>query len=327
MRRWLAAVAVIAAAGLVVVLAVGASPVDAARAAFGASLGSGRALQETLVKTIPLLWCGLAVTLAFRAGVWNIGAEGQLLAGAGASTAIALALSPGPWHLPLLLAGGAVGGGVWAGLAAWLRRAAGVNEVLSTILLNLVAVHMLAWLVQGPLREPGGAYPQSAAIAPTAELLRFFPPGRLHAGIVLAVLAAAVLTLALRFTRWGLNVRAVGDNAEAARACGLPVATIQGRVLVLSGALAGLGGAVEVSGVTHRLFENLSPGWGYSGIAVALLGGLEPLATTLAALLFGGMAAASGGMQRGAGVPAVATLLIQGLVILVLAWMARKEGS
>ncbi len=274
MRRWLVTIGVIAATGLLVVLAVGASPLAAARAAVEASIGSGWAVQETLVKTVPLLWCGLAVALAFRAGVWNIGAEGQLLAGAGASTAVALAVPPGPWHLLLVLAGGVVGGGLWAGAAAWLRVAAGVNEVLSTILLNLVAVHLLAWAVHGPLREPGGVYPQSAAVGPSAELLRFFPPGRLHAGILLALVVAVALGFALRFTRWGLEVRSVGDSVEAARACGLPVAAIQARVLVLSGALAGLGGAVEVSGVTHRLFENMSPGWGYSGIAVALLGGL-----------------------------------------------------
>jgi simple sugar transport system permease protein len=327
MRRWLVTLTVIVVSGFAVVVAVGASPYEAVAGALDASVGSAWAIQETLVKTVPLLWCGLAVAVAFTAGVWNIGAEGQLLAGAAAATTVALAVPAGPWHLPLTLAGGAVGGAALASVAAWLRRAAGVNEVLSTILLNLVAVYLVGWAVHGPLREPGGVYPQSAAIAPTAQLARFFPPGRLHAGLVLVVLVTLVLAIGLRYTRWGLTVRCVGDRAAAARACGVPVATIQARVLVLSGALAGLGGATEVAGVTHRLFENLSPGWGYSGIAVALLGGLAPLGTALAALFFGGMAAASGGMQRGAGVPAVGVLLMQGLVIVALAWLGREERA
>lgn len=325
MKRWLLALAVIALSGLAAVLVVGASPWAAAAAAFDSSLGSPRAVQESLVKTIPLLWCGLAVALAFRAGVWNIGAEGQLVAGAVLGTAAAVVLPPGWWSLPLVLLAGCFGGALWAGIAALLKTMAGVNEVLSTILLNLVAQALLGWAVHGPLKEPGGAYPQSAQLPREAWLLHPFSPGRLHLGLVVVLVAAVLFALALRRTTWGLEVRAVGDNPEAARVCGLPVGRIQGWVLVASGALAGLGGAVEVAGVTRRLFESLSPGWGYSGIAVALLGNLEPIGVVCAAVLFGGMAAASGGMQRVAGVPAVGALLIQGLVVVALAWLAQRE--
>ena len=319
MRRWLLAVLVIAAAGLGAVAVTGSSPLAAALAAFEGALGSSLALQETMAKAVPLLWCGLAVAVAFRAGVWNIGAEGQLLVGAAAATAVGLGLPAGPWSLPATLLAGGVAGGGWAGIAALLRRLSGVSEVLSTILLNLVAVAVVGWAVHGPLREPGGGLPQSAALPREAWLWRPFEPGRFHLGCVLVALAAVALAVALHRSRWGLELRATGDRPEAARACGVPLRRVQTRALLLSGVLAGLGGAVELAGITHRLFERFSPGYGYSGIATALLGGLEPGGTTLASLLFGAMAAGSGGMQRVAGVPAVTVLLIQGLVIVALA--------
>lgn len=319
MRRWLLAFGVIAASGLLVVVAVGADPVQALIAASEGACGSWVAVQETLAKTVPLLWCGLAVALAFRAGVWNIGAEGQLLMGALASTWVALALPPGPWSLPLALAAAGIAGAIWAGIAAALRFSAGVNEVLSTILLNLVALALLGWAVHGPLQEPGGSYPQSAPLPEAAWLWRPLPPGRLHAGLLLALVTMLLLAFMLRRTSWGLQLRATGDAPAAARACGIATSRVQAQALVLSGLLAGIGGAVEVLGITHRLFERFSPGWGYSGIAVALLGGLEPGATGAAALLFGALAAGLGGMQRSASVPAVAALLIQGLVVVALA--------
>lgn len=324
MRRWGLALAVIAGAGLLIVLAVGADPIAAIAAAVQSSLGSALALQESAAKTVPLLWCGLAVALSFRAGVWNIGAEGQLLAGAIAATAIALASPAGFWSAPLALAAGASAGALWAAIAAALRRWRGVNEVLSTILLNLIAAGVLGWLVHGPLQEAAATYPRSDPLPAAAWLARPWPPGRLHLGLGLALAATGLLALVLRRTRWGLELRASGDAPETARACGVPVARVQFQALVISGLLAGLGGAVEVAGITHRLFERFSPGWGYSGIAVALLGGLEPVGALVAAGLFGGLAAASGGLQRAAAVPTSATLLLQGLVIIVLAARGRK---
>jgi len=326
-NRWLITAAVILMSGLVAVLLTGADPREAGLAALQSSLGSGLALQETLAKTTPLLWCGLAVALAFRAGVWNIGAEGQLLIGAVLATAAALFLPPLGWVSPFLaLLAGACGGALWAGCAAVLKVFSGVNEILSTILLNLVAVSLLGWAVHSVLQEPGGTYPQSARIARELWLWRPFPPGRLHLGLVLAVATALVLVVVLYRTHWGLALRATGDNPQAAWVCGIKVSRLQTQALLLSGMLAGLGGAVEVLGITHRLFERLSPGWGYSGIAVALVGGLQPLGTTAAALLFGIMEAGSGGMQRSAGVPTVTVLLIQGLVVVALSIRRRSSG-
>jgi len=319
MRRWLLALAVVAAVSLGAVALTGSSPLAAAAAALDGAFGSMLAVQETLAKSVPLLWCGLAVALAFRAGVWNIGAEGQLLVGAVAATGAGLLLPAGWWSLVATLAAGGIAGGLWAAIAAALRRLSGVDEVLSTILLNLVALPVVGWAVHGPLQAPGGSLPQSALLPQQAWLWRPFPPGRLHLGCLLVGLAVAALWVALRRSGWGLDLRATGEGWAAARACGVPVARVQAQALVLSGVLAGLGGAVELAGITHRLFERFSPGYGYSGIAVALLGGLEPGGTALAALLFGAMAAGSGGMQRSAGVPAVVTLLVQGLVVVALA--------
>jgi len=326
-RRWLLALLVIVVTGLTAVAVTGASPLEAALAALEGALGSSLALQETLTKAVPLLWCGLAVAVAFRAGVWNIGAEGQLLVGAVAATAVGLGIPAGPWSLPVTLLAGGVAGGLWAGVAALLRRLSGVSEVLSTILLNLIAVAVVGWAVHGPLQEPGGSLPQSAALPPQAWLWRPLEPGRLHLGCGLVVLAALALAVALHRSRWGLELRATGDRPEAARACGVPIHRVQTQALFLSGVLAGLGGAVELLGITHRLFERFSPGYGYSGIATALLGGLEPGGTAAASLLFGAMAAGSGGMQRVAGVPVVTVLLIQGLVVVALAVRGGSEPA
>ncbi len=322
MKRWVLALAVVGFGGLVAVLAVGADPAAALGAALAGAVGSPYAVAETLVRTTPLLWCGLAVAIAFRAGVWNIGAEGQLLIGALAATWAAGHL---PWFLaaPGALMAGAGAGALWAGGAAVLRQWRGVNEILSTILLNLVAQGLLGWAVHGPMKEAVGHYPQSDPIPAAAWLPRLAPPSRLHLGLLLGLVAAGALAFVLRRTPLGLELRAVGDGPRAALAAGLRVARLQAWVLVVSGALAGLGGAVELLGVSHRLFERFSPGWGYSGIAVALVGGLAPAGVVGGSVLFGGLAAAAGSMQRVAAVPTSVVALLQGLVIVALA--ARRS--
>lgn len=319
MSRWGSAGLALAAGFVLIVIGVGGSPLEAAAAALDGSLGSWLAIQETLAKTGPLLWCGLAVALAFRAGIWNIGAEGQLLAGAAAATWVGLTVPAHGLGAVVVLVAGATAGAAWAGIAAWLRHARGVNEVLSTILLNLVALHLVAWTVHGPLQEPTGTYPQSAQLPVELWLWRPFPPGRLHLGVLLAIVTVAALAVILKRSSWGLELRATGDAPGVARACGVRTERVQALALVLSGGLAGIGGAIELLGVTHRLFEQFSPGYGYSGIAVALLGGLQPVGTAIASVVFGALAAGSGAMQRAAGVPTVAIIALQGMVIIALA--------
>lgn len=319
--RALRAVAAAALALLIsaaVILIVGGDPIAALAALARGALGDRFALGDTVVKACPLALTGLAVAIAFRSGTWNIGAEGQLLVGALAATALARATAAAPSPLPLLaaLAGGAAAGALWAAIAATLRVTRNVSEVISTLMLNFVALRLVGWAVHGPLMEAGGRYPQSEAVPDAAMLPRL--AGRVHAGVLIAVVLA-IATWALLFrTARGFRWRVVGDNARAAVVAGFHPRRELIAVMLLSGACAGLAGAVELVGVTGRLFEQFSGGQGYTAIAVALLARLHPAGVLLAALFFGALAAGSGAMQRTAGVSAVLTSVVQGVTILLL---------
>jgi simple sugar transport system permease protein len=317
------ALAPVAAAALALALAslalalLGYPPLPALRALALGAFGSSAAWTATLLKAAPLLLTGLAVALSFRCGVWNIGAEGQLYGGALLATALATRLAPadaGGWLAPLVLLAGAVGGGLFGAVAGWLRAARGVSEVISTILLNFVAIQLVAWAIQGPLQEGARAYPQSDPL-PSGALLPGI--GRLHLGLPLALVLAFAIHALLANTALGFRLRAVGLSAVAARFAGLSPERLGTLALTLAGALAGLAGAGEIAGITGRLYDGLSPGTGYTAIAVALLARLEPLAVVPSAIFFGALASGAGAMQRDAGVPSVATQLVQGLVILL----------
>jgi ABC-type uncharacterized transport system permease subunit len=291
-------------------------------------------LSATLVRATPLLLAALGVALAFRAGIWNIGAEGQLLVGAASATAVGLA----PWdlprvlQLPLMLIAGAVAGMVWASVAELLRRRRGVLEVISTIMLNFVALHLVGFLVHGPLQEPLGIYPQSAPIAEAARLPRLVPATRLHAGFAIALIAAPLVWWWLRSTAAGFRLRLVGANREAARIAGrIDGARVAGMAFLASGAFAGLAGAVEVGGVTFALYENLSSGYGYTAIVVALLGRLEPLAIIPSAILFGALESGALAMQREAGIPSVVVTAMEAILVLAFLvadrWNALRRGT
>ena len=300
------------------------------------SIGSMYALTSgTLVRATPVILTGLSVAIAFRAGVFNIGAEGQLLVGAAA--AAGASLLPGirtshasPW---IALAAGGVAGGAWAGIAAFLRRRFRVLEVISTILLNFVAANLVGFLVRGALQEPLHIYPQSAAIALAARLPRILPGSRLHAGFLVALAAAGLAWWVIRYTAAGFRLRAVGANADAARIAGeINVARTTTSAFIVSGALAGLAGAIELTGVTFALYENISPGYGYTGIAVALLARLDALGVIASGLLFGALEAGASAMQRDAGVPSVVVLVVEALIILglIVAWplqMGAPSGN
>jgi simple sugar transport system permease protein len=295
------------------------------------SLGTWDALTSaTLVRATPLILAGLAVALAFRAGVWNIGAEGQLLAGAAAAAAVAggTGSALGAFAIPLALAAGAMLGGTWAGIAAVLRRRWAVPEVIGTIMLNFIALYAVGYLVRGPLQEPTRVYPQSEMLPIAERLPRLVPDTRLHIGFLLAVAAAIVVWWTLRATWAGFRVRAAGENPDAARVVGrIDVERTTAAVFVASGMLAGLAGAVELTGVTYALYENLSPGYGYIAIAVALLAGLDPLAVVLTGVLFGALEAGALAMQREAGVPSTVVSVIEALLILALLAVERWRGG
>jgi ABC-type uncharacterized transport system permease subunit len=322
--RWTAASLVIAiVVGTVATLALlGFDVTRAARALVSGAFGSWYAFGSgTLVRSTPLILTGLAVALAFRAGVFNIGAEGQFLAGAAAATAVALggARAPAIVLLPGLLIAGLLAGAAWAWIAAALRTRFRVLEVISTIMLNFIAGYGVSFLVRGPLQEPTHIYPQTATFAEAAQLPRIGSGTRLHVGFFVASAACLACWWILRHTAAGFRVRAAGANPDAARTAGLiDVERVTTRAFVVSGALAGLAGAIEVSGVTYALYENISPGYGYTAIAVALLARLDAAAVIATGVLFGALEAGATAMQRDAGVPSVVVSVVEAALILVL---------
>jgi simple sugar transport system permease protein len=313
--------------GVGIVLASGADPLLAFFALLEGAFGSVDSLSETAVKTCPLLLTGLAVSLSFRAGVWNIGAEGQLLLGALAAAWLGthLAALPAFVGIPLLLAAAALAGAAWAAIAGLLKVYRNVNEIISTIMLNFIALGLISYLVQGPLMETGGRYPQTDAIAAHLWMPRLFPPQRVHLGVALGLALAAAAQWLLHRSVAGYELRAVGLNRDAARIAGIPVDRYVLSGLLLSGALAGLAGGVEVSGITRRLYEHFSPGWGFTAIAVALLGGLSPLGVIAAAFFFGALDAGSNAMQRVAGVSSVLVSVMQATVLFFLVILKRQR--
>ena len=308
----------------------GHDPQRALAALWRGSFGSRYALlSATLVRATPLVLAGLGVALAFRAGILNIGAEGQLLAGAALAAAVGVsgAATLGVLTLPVLLIGGAIAGAAWAGIAAVLRRR-GVLEVISTLMLNFVAVHLVSYLVRGPLQEPTRIYPQTVSLAGVARLPAIVPGARVHLGLVLAVVLAIALWWVLRATAAGFRLRVTGANAAAAASAGMvDTRRVTTRAFLASGALAGLAGACELSGVTYALYENLSPGYGYTAIAVALLARLHPLLVVASGILFGALEAGASAMQRDAGVPAELVRVAEALLVLVVVAADRLRAA
>ncbi len=303
----------------------GHSPAAAFGALISGAFGSLDSLSGVAVKTCPLLLAGLAMAVSFQAGVWNIGAEGQLLMGALAMAVLGMhgVALPAWLDLGVDLVVAAVAGALWSGIAGALKLRRNVNEVISTIMLNFVALGLISYLVQGPLMEAGGRYPQSDVILPGLWMPRLAPPYRLHVGLLLALLIAASLQGLLYRTVAGYEMRAAGLNPQAARLAGIDVGRRLLFALMLSGALAGLAGAIEVSAVTHRLYEHFSPGWGFTAIAVGLLGRLSPAGVIVAAFFFGALDAGSNAMQRVAGVSSVLVAIIQATVIFFLVALER----
>jgi len=283
-------------------------------------------LAAVLARATPLLIAGLAVALAFRAGIWNIGAEGQLLAGAVVaawigtrwgveSRLVALAVIP---------VAAAVAGALWAAVPALLRARFGVIEVITTIMLNFVAEHLVGYLVHGPLQEAARTYPQSDPIAAAARLAPIVSGTRLTLAFPAAVLLAVLLWVFLTRTTPGFALRAGGASPLAARVSGrIRVTRVTAYAFLASGAIAALAGAAEVSGVTFALYERLSPGYGYTAIAVALLARLHPLWIVASALFFGALEAGAAALQRSAGVPSVTVYAVEAAIIIALVVMDR----
>lgn len=311
--------------GGIFLLGLDISPIEAYTALLKGAFGNARLITTTIIKTIPLIFTGLAVTLAYRAGTFNIGAEGQLYFGAlFAVWAGAMLALPYPWHLIIALLLGIMGGVIWGAIPGYLKASRDMNEIIVTILMNYIAIFTVSFFVHGPLKEEGWNT-QTPAVAETAQLGPIWAGTRLHTGLYLALLGVALVYILLFHTTLGYRIRMVGANKEAARYAGIKATVIMALAMALSGGLAGLGGAVEILGVQYRLIDNFSPGWGFDGIAVALVGRLHPIGALLAALFFGAMRSGANGMQAAVRVDVVVVYIVQGLAIIFL--IAGSSGK
>jgi len=318
--------------GSAFILASGRDPVLAFSALFQGAFGGPRQIGETLMRSTPLILTGLAVAYGFRAGLFNIGAEGQLFLGGLAAAWLGIVMAGLPWwiNVPALLLAAAVAGAAWAYVPGLLKARVGAHEVITTMMFSYIGRYLVSWLVTGPLKAPG-QIPQTAALPPESTLPRFsdvfafLPASRAHLGILVAVAAAVATWWLLERTPLGFEARAVGFNPLASETSGVSVERTTVSALCISGALAGLAGGVEVMGVYGRLFDQFSSGFGFTGIAVALLAKNNPLAVLVAALLFGALSAGAGTMQLEADVPQKLVLIVQALVIFFVAaeWIVR----
>ncbi|MBT9163450.1 MAG: hypothetical protein DDT24_00357 [Chloroflexi bacterium] len=312
--------------GAIVVWVTGHPVVETFYHLFRGAFGSRIAIGMTLTRATPIIFTGLAVAIAFKCGLFNIGAEGQLQVGAFAAAWVGIALPPMPpvIHISLAFAAGAAAGLLWAVVPAVLKVTRGAHEVVTTMMLAHVGILLASYLVTGPFKDPGPV-PQTEWIASTAQLTRLLPPTQLSTALFVALLCAIAVYLFLWKTSPGYAIRAAGLNPKAAEAGGVPVARSIMLALLLSGALAGLGGAGEILGVFHRFIDGFSPGYGWTGIGVALVGRMHPLGVILAAVLFGALRAGGGTVARAVGVPLDITVVIQGTIILFIAAQRMTE--
>ena len=288
---------------------------DLIRRAFGPISGS-------LVQSIPYIFAGLAVALGFRAGLFNIGAEGQLFIGALTSVYVGFAVTglPAIIHVPLALLAGALGGAFWGFIPGWLKAKTGGHEVINTIMMNYIAFRLSEYMLRGPLQQPNSFNPVSAPIQDSAKLLRFFEsPLRFHMGFFVALAVAWLVYWLLFKTKWGFDLRTVGTNPRAARYAGMNIVTVTVVAMSLSGALAGLAGANEVLGVNYNLAVAFSSGYGFDSIALALLGKSHPFGVVLAALLFGTLRNGAIQMQVAAGIPIDIISIMQAIILAFIA--------
>jgi general nucleoside transport system permease protein len=289
------------------------------------ALGSPQNIADTLTTSTPYIFAGLAVALAFKCGLFNIGAEGQLAIGAVCAAFVGYVLPeiPFPFHMLLALAAGLFGGLVWGAIPGFLKAYTGAHEVIITIMLNYIALSLVQYLLGGPLKDhsPGNVSARTPLIAPGAEMPTIFAgtPWEIHYGVLLALISAVVVWLFFARTTWGFEIRTVGANPNAARYAGMSVAKNTVLAMSLSGLLAGAAGAVEVLGVTHRHELGFGSGYGFDSIAIALLGKNNPFGVVAAALLFGGLKSGATQMQFNTQISGSIISVVQGLVLLFVA--------
>jgi simple sugar transport system permease protein len=331
------AVAAALAIGAVLLLILRVNPLTAYASLVGGALGDASGLTQSVVKATPLLLVGLGIVIAFRANVINIGAEGQIMMGALATTWFALTFRdwPGSLLIPATLGVSFLAGAAWGFVPGALKARLRVNEILSTVMMNAIALQVMNYLLRGPLIDPaevaaGTFIAQSERLPAQAWLPRLIPQTQLHAGAILAVLLAGAVYVFLWRTTIGYRLRAVGQNPEAARYAGIPVPFYQALALTLAGGFAGLAGGVEILGIHHRLLEGISSGYGFTGIVAALFGKLHPLGLVPAAFIFGSLLVGADKMQRAVQVPSALVDTLLGVIVLFVVgsdWWVRRRAA
>lgn len=330
-------------------LLMNANPLVAFSAMASGAFGSENKIAETLVKATPILFVGIGITVAFRGGIINIGGEGQMIIGAIVGTAATLQLDgQSPWVvIPAALVSAFIAGGLYGGLAGYLKAYFDVNEILSTIMLNQIAIQLMNYLLNGIMLDPASAglnhIPKTARIAATSQLPRLYIPlglenalfdrTRLHYGLIIAIVLAIVTYILLWRTTIGYKIRAVGENQRASRYAGISVKQQMMLSMFFAGGLAGLAGIVQVLGLQYRLQTDGSPAGftgnaGFNGIVAALFGGLNPIGTIPASIFFGGLLVGAQGMQRAVAVPASLITAVNGLIVIFVVssqlWIKRR---
>ena len=323
--------------GAVMLLFLRAHPLQAYAALIGGALGDVSGLTQSAVKATPLLLVGLGIVIAFRASVINIGGEGQIIAGALLGTWFALAFRtwPGWLLIPATLLAGFLGGMVWGFIPGILKARLNVNEILSTVMMNAIALQLMNYLLRGPMIDPAGIkagtyLAQSERLPEQVWLPRLVPQTLLHSGAILAIVLAVVVYVFLWRTTIGYRIRAVGLNPDAARYAGIRVPLYQALSLTLAGGFAGLAGVVEVIGVQHRLLQGITSGYGFSGIVAALFGGLHPIGAIPASYLFGALLVGADKMQRAVQVPSALVDTLLGLIVLFVVGsqlLSRRQAA
>ena len=307
----------------VVIIIAGSNPVVAYLSLAEGAFGSQVALIETLIKATPFILVGLGIAVAFRGGLFNIGVEGQLFAGSAAAVVIGYSFDlPLLLHLPLALLGGMAAGAIWGAIPGILKARYGAHEVITTIMFNYIALRLINWAIgiNGPMRAPETVVPETQSVLTSARLPVLLPGSRLHSGVLIALLAAAFVYWLLWRTTKGFEIRMVGTNPHAARYAGVNVETNIVLTMVISGALAGLGGGVQVLGLApYNFTTGFNVGLGFDSIAVAVLGSIHPFGVVLSGLLFGALDAGARLMQLRSRVPADIITILQGLILAFVA--------
>ena len=313
------AAALIVGAGLIAL--AGVNPITAYTVLFREALANYYGFGTTLTKTAPLLLTSLGVLVALRAGQFNIGGEGQIYMGGLGSAIVGLYVHGLPaWiHVPFALFSGFLSGAIWGFIPGYLKAVRGLNEVITTLLLNYIALNLINYLVSNPMLEPGAPSPYSPLLDLTAQLPIILPQTQTHAGILLGLIAAIAVWFVLQRSPLGYQIETVGQNSIAARYAGISVERTIMLVMALAGGLAGLAGSGEVMGLKYRLFERFSPGYGFDAIAIAFLSRGSAIGVVLTSLFFGALRGGANVMQRNAGVPVTVVYAIQGLTVLFIA--------